>query len=241
MQSPQETAPQVSIVIPVYNEEAILRTAVLGLLERLAGVPWTYELLLAENGSTDSTREIASNLSLEIARVESRHVGEPNYGKALRDGILAARGEFVVCDEIDLCDTDFHERALDILRQDGVDMVVGSKAMKGARDERPWKRRLGTVVINSMLRIMLGFQGTDTHGLKAFRREALTPIARACVVDGNLFASELVIRAERAGLSVVEIPVRVLEMRPPTVGLFKRVPGVMKDLARLVVAIRLNR
>ena len=60
---------------------------------------------------------------------------------------------------------------------------------------------------------MLGFEGTDTHGLKAFLREPLLPISQACVVEKDVFASEFVIRAYRAGLRVREIPVRVLEKR----------------------------
>jgi len=96
-------------------------------------------------------------------------------------------------------------------------------------------------VINGMLRVALGFEGTDTHGLKAFRREAVQPIARTCLVDRDLFASELVIRAGRAGLGIREIPIRVLEKRPPTVGLARRVPNVLKNLVELFIAIRIKK
>lgn len=233
-------SPEVTIVIPVYNEEAILEAAVKDLLDRLDRLQLRYELLLAENGSSDRTVEIAQELETRFPQVHHFSLGEPNYGKALRRGILDARGEFVICDEIDLCDTDFHERALSVLRGRDVDFVVGSKTMPGAEDRRPWQRRVGTVVINSMLRLTLGFKGTDTHGLKAFRREPLAPVVAACVVERDLFASELVIRAERAGLSVVEIPVQLQELRPPTVGLARRVPGVLRGLVKLTVAIRAN-
>ena len=146
----------------------------------------------------------------------------------------------MICDEIDLCDTDFYRRAMDLLVHDDAELVVGSKAMKGAHDERPLFRRVATRVINGMLRVAVDFRGTDTHGLKAFRREKLVPIARACIVDKDLFASEFVIRAERAKLAVLEIPVRVLEKRVPTIGLFRRVPNVMKALGKLVWAIRVQ-
>lgn len=236
-----ETVPSISIVIPVFNEETMLRAAVLDLLERLSVLPWSYEVVIAENGSTDRTREIATELVGRFDVLRCRHTVEPNYGKALRDGILDARAEIVICDEIDLCDTDFYERALSLLQDPLVDFVVGSKAMQGAMDQRPYFRRLGTVVINSMLRAALGFKGTDTHGLKAFRRERVQPIASACQIDRDLFASELVIRAERAGLGVREIPVRVEEKRPPTVGLAQRVPNVLKNFAKLFIAIRFKR
>jgi len=232
--------PRISIVIPVYNEEAILRAALIDLLDRLSALPWPYELIVAENGSTDRTFDEALALAERFGQLVCRHTGEPNYGSALRDGILHAKGEIVICDEIDLCDTDFYQRAMALLEDRAVDFVVGSKVMEGAMDQRPRFRRLGTIVINGMLRLALGFKGTDTHGLKAFRRKPVDPIARACLVDRDLFASELVIRAERAGLCVREIPIRVLEKRPPTVGLVKRVPNVLKNLAKLFIAIRIK-
>ncbi len=232
--------PLISIVIPVYNEEAILRASVVDLIDRLSTLPWSYELMIAENGSTDRTPEAAAELAARFPQLLWRHTDEPNYGKALREGIQHARGDIVICDEIDLCDTDFYERAVALLRDDAVDFVVGSKAMEGAKDQRPFSRRLGTVVINGLLRVSLGFKGTDTHGLKAFAREPVQPIAAACLVDRDLFASELVIRAERAGLRVQEIPVRVLEKRPPTIGLARRVPRVLKNLVELFIAIRIK-
>jgi len=235
-----DTAPSLSIVIPVFNEEAILRAALVDLIDRLSAYPWTYEILIAENGSTDRTAEVAAELSKRFEQLECRHSPSPNYGRALREGILQARGDLIICDEIDLCDTDFYERALGVLEDPNVDFVVGSKAMPGATDARPYYRRLGTSIINGMLRVGLGFRGTDTHGLKAFRREPVQPIARACQIDRDLFASELVIRAERAGLGVTEIPVRVLEKRPPTIGLARRVPNVVKNLVKLFIAIRIK-
>ena len=234
-------APSVTIVIPVYNEEAILRTAVVDLIDRLVDAPWTYEIVLAENGSTDRTRDIAAKLGERFPQLTTRHTETPNYGRALRDGILHANGRFVMCDEIDLCDTDFQARAWTLLNESDVDFVVGSKAMKGAEDRRPWMRRLGTRAVNGLLKVTLGFQGTDTHGLKAFRADRIQPLAEACQVDRDLFASELVIRAERAGLDVREIPVRVQERRPPSVGLLRRVPNVLSNLTKLFIAIRIKR
>lgn len=232
--------PRVSIVIPVYNEEGILHSAVIDLIDRLKDFDWPYELLLAENGSKDRTVEIGQQLAERFPQVQIHSLGEPNYGKAMREGIFRARGEFVLCDEIDLCDTDFYRRAMEILETNRADLVIGSKAMAGANDERPVMRHAATLVLNGMLRVALGFKGTDTHGLKAFRRAPLTEVARQCLVDKDLFASELVIRAERAGIRIQEIPIRVLEKRPPSVNLFKRVPNVMKNMAKLFVAIRVK-
>jgi glycosyltransferase involved in cell wall biosynthesis len=237
--------PDVSIVIPVYNEEGILRDAVTELLDGLAQVrhalhapALAFEVILAENGSRDGTAELAAHLARERTDVRTFSLGEPNYGKALRRGILEARGAIVICEEIDLCDSDFHRRALELLRHKDCDLVIGSKAMKGASDERPMLRRVATRVINGMLRIALDFRGTDTHGLKAFDRAKLLPYVEACVIDRDLFASELVIRAGRADLHVIEIPVRLNEKRPPAINLVKRIPRVLTGLAKLTYAIR---
>ncbi len=237
---PEPSAPRVSIVIPIYNEEGILQSAIVDLVDRMRAFDFAYEIILAENGSTDGTIEKANELRERFPQISVMSAGQPNYGLALRNGILAARGEFVLCDEIDLCDTDFYRRALAILEAKDADLVVGSKSMAGASDERPVFRRAGTVVLNGLLRVSLGFKGTDTHGLKAFRRAALVPYAQACLVDKDIFASEFVIRAERGGVPIREIPVRVLEKRPPSIGLVRRVPNVLKNLARLVVAIRIR-
>jgi glycosyltransferase involved in cell wall biosynthesis len=197
-------------------------------------------VILAENGSTDSTVRLARHLGAELEQVHTFSVDEPNYGKALRQGILGARGRWVFCDEIDLCDTDFYLRAMDLLAHGDAQMVVGSKAMKGAADARPLLRRTATRVINGLLRLAVDFRGTDTHGLKAFDREALIPIVHQCVIDKDLFASEFVVRAGRAGLRIVEIPVRVAEKRRPAINLVRRVPNVLKNLAKLTYVIRVK-
>jgi len=238
-------APDVSIVIPVYNEEGILREAVTELLAGLETVrvaldrpAMTFEVIIAENGSKDGTVELANHLASERPEIRTFSLGEPNYGKAMRRGILEARGTWVICEEIDLCDSDFHRRALEHLLHHDADMVVGSKAMKGASDHRPLFRRAATRVLNGMLRVALDFRGTDTHGLKAFHRETLLPIVEDCVIDRDLFASEFVIRAGRAGLHVMEIPIRLDEKRPPAINLVKRVPNVLRGMAKLTYVIR---
>jgi glycosyltransferase involved in cell wall biosynthesis len=240
-----DRVPDVSIVIPVYNEEGILREAVTELRKSLKivredlGAPdLEFEIILAENGSRDRTVDLARGLADEMSDVRTFSLGEPNYGKALRQGILMARGDIVICDEIDLCDIDFYRRALALLKARGCDMVVGSKAMRGSKDKRPAMRRIATRVINGMLRVTLDFHGTDTHGLKAFRRAAVEPIVHQCVIDRDLFTSELVIRAGRADVSIIEIPLRIEEKRPPSINLMKRVPGVMRGLAKLTWVIR---
>jgi len=238
--SPAVLEPEISFVIPVYNEQAILEEAVLELRARLEPLGFGYEIVLAENGSRDDTVKIAAALGEKFPEVRSFSSSSPNYGAAMRQGIERARGRIVICEEIDLCDTDFHRRAVEILRAGGADMVIGSKLLTGAEDDRPWARHAASQLYNALLRVTLGFRGTDTHGLKAFLRQPLTPIARACLVEKDVFASEFVIRAYRAGLRVREVPVRVKEKRRPSINLVNRVPNVLKSLAKLTWAIRVR-
>ena len=231
------TAPKISIVIPVYNEEGILHASVVDLGERVGPHGFAYEIVLAENGSTDGTVRVAEQLCLRYPEVRYISSGEPNYGKALRAGILEAAGEIVVCDEIDLCDVEFALRAITLI-EEGAELVVGSKLIAGADDARPWLRDSASLVYTKLLQVLLGFQGTDTHGPKAFRRAVMLPIVSACVIDRDVFASELVIRAYRAGLELKEIPIRVIEKRPPSINLIRRVPNVIANLFRLARAVR---
>lgn len=233
-------SPQLSAVIPIYNESALLRTATGDLIQKLRQRQRDFEIILAENGSTDDTLQQAETLCREFSNVRAFHVDVPNYGAALREGIRQARGDYVVCDEIDLGDIDFYDRAIAELDR-GADMVIGSKRHPLSQDHRPWLRRQGTLVVNTLLRTTLGFRGTDTHGLKAFKKARLLPVIEQCVIGHNLFASELVIRASRAGLQIVEIPLKLQEIRPPTVGLLRRVPRVLADLGRLIYAIRIQK
>ncbi|HYV45872.1 MAG TPA: glycosyltransferase family 2 protein [Myxococcaceae bacterium] len=232
--------PELSIVIPVYNEASIVAQAADELCAALDARGLDFEILFAENGSKDSTPQILQGLADRDPRLRWFHSDRPNYGAALKAGLEKARGELVICDEIDLCDVTFYDQALPLLRGRSADMVVGSKAARGASDHRPLVRRLATRAHNGLLRLTLGFEGTDTHGLKAFRRESLLPVVAQCVVDMDVFASELVIRAWRQGLKVVEIPIQLHEKRQPSIHLFRRVPNVLRNVAKLVYVIRVR-
>jgi glycosyltransferase involved in cell wall biosynthesis len=231
-------APEVSFVIPIFNEEPILHAAIVDLRELLLPHGLAHEIILAENGSYDGTVRVARELERHYPEVRLVQSPTPDYGQALRLGISSARGSFVICEEIDLCDVDFHLRALRELRCGSADLVIGSKLMGGSRDERPLLRHVASQLYCGVLRALFDFRGTDTHGLKAFRRDTVLPIVEACQVEGDVFASELVIRAYREPLRVLEIPVRVLEKRPPSINLLKRVPRVLKNLAQLTWALR---
>jgi hypothetical protein len=232
----------VSIVIPVYNEEKILETAV----NRLVGDiepyknDFDFEIILAENGSKDKTIEKGTELCERHPFLSIFHYPQPDYGLALQEGIRRAKGEIVICDEIDLCLPEFYEKSLNIFKVSNAELVVGSKRAKGAQDQRPLKRKFATWALNVMLKIILGFKGTDTHGVKAFLKEPLMPVLDRCLVGKDIFASEFVIRAERMGVKIKEIPISLDEKRAPSIRLLHRVPKVLSNIAYLFWNVRIR-
>jgi len=230
----------ISVVIPVYNEEKIISDSLEELHKMLSGFGRSFEIIISENGSTDRTKELLSELATKFDNVKYLTSDTPDYGAALKKGILAARGDIIICDEIDLCIYDFYKSSIDLLTKGDAELVIGSKLLSGAKDERPLLRHIATIIINFLLRILLGFKGSDTHGLKSFKRERLLPIVNKCLVTKDLFASEFVIRAERDDVRIREIPLDVKEKRKPSINLFKRVPNVLKNLVKLFYALRIR-
>ncbi|HEY6317052.1 MAG TPA: glycosyltransferase family 2 protein, partial [Acidimicrobiia bacterium] len=120
-------------------------------------------------------------------------------------------------------------------------IVVGSKRAPDARDERSWPRRFVTGVFAAVLRVGFGLRVSDTHGMKALDRERVLALAEACRSDGELFDTELILRAERAGLGVVELPVTVAERRPSRTSITRRSLRTLAGLARLRLALARDR
>ena len=118
------------------------------------------------------------------------------------------------------------------------DAVIGSKRAKGARDKRPLIRRMITLSFNLFLRFIFGFQGTDTHGVKAFRRDMALDVVKDCKTGKDIFATELILRMERSGFYMCELPLEIEEKRPPSINLIKRVPSTIKNLITLWKATR---
>ena len=119
--------------------------------------------------------------------------------------------------------------------------MVGSKAARGASDQRPMIRRVATRVHNGLLRVTLGFKGTDTHGLKAFRRERLLPVIdQVRGGHGRVRLASSWCAPGARGSRCAEIPIQLHEKRQPSIHLFRRVPNVLKNVARLVYVIRVR-
>jgi glycosyltransferase involved in cell wall biosynthesis len=220
--------------MPAYNEAELLELSVKEVTEGLRGRTGSYEVIIVENGSRDATSEIADRLAASTAEVVTLHLEVPDYGAALRAGLLAAEGDLVVNFDVDYYDLGFIADALERLAADDQPaIVVGSKRAEGARDERHGLRRLVTAVFSGILHYGFGLGVSDTHGMKAMRRETVEPLARACHNGTDLFDTELILRAERAGLVVVELPVVVVERRPSRSAIWRRVPRTLLGLLRL--------
>jgi len=228
----------ISVVLAAHNEEPYLAVTVADLLAGMRDRALDFEIIVAENGSTDGTVALAQRLTEEEDEVRFISLPAPDYGAALRAGLLDAKGDIVVNFDVDYYDLDFLDRAL--ARMDETDrpaVVVGSKRQSGSVDTRAWSRRLVTYGFTTILHVGFGLSVSDTHGMKALRRTAVRPIAEICKFRTDLFDSELVIRAERGGLRVVDLPVAVAETRPSRTPIAKRMARSIVGLAKMRVVL----
>jgi glycosyltransferase involved in cell wall biosynthesis len=230
-----------SVVMPAFNEAALLETSVRDVVSGIRGWGLEFEVIVVENGSSDETPSIADALQRELPEVRVQHLRLPNYGNALRSGLLLATGDVVVTFDVDYYDLHFLKQALDLLESSGggdaIAIVVASKRAVGAHDERSPVRRLATAVFDAIVRMTFRIRTSDTHGMKLLRRAPLLDFADLCRAGPDLFDTELIIRAERAGMRVEEIPVTVVERRPSRTPILRRVPRTLVGLVRLRLAL----
>jgi glycosyltransferase AglD len=247
-----------SVVMPAHNEEPYLEAAVTtvveGLVKRSHALDdgLAFEVIVVENGSADRTIDVARKLreTHPELRVLSRR--EADYGLALRAGFLAAGGDLVLNFDVDYVDLAFLDAALAVMSAapppshgntaaGSADtepvIVVGSKRGPGADDHRSMGRRVVTAVFSAVLRRGFGLEVSDTHGVKLLRRQPLVPLVAACRFGADIFDTELILRAERAGWTVAELPVTVSDQRPPRTPILRRIPRSLLGLARLRLAL----
>ncbi len=223
-------APSITIVVPVYNEAEFIPEALPKLIAAVEEVGAPCIIRIVENGSSDGTGEIARETAGE-APVVVDSLPTPDYGAAMRYGFLAADSDWVVNFDIDYFSADFLHQILE--QPDEVDLVIGSKRDPASDDRRPFVRRLATRVFNILLTSILDSNVSDTHGMKGFRRKLVDEIAPQVISTTDLFDTELVVRAERAGYRIVEVPVVVEEMRTARSSLIRRAPRTVLGLLRM--------
>jgi glycosyltransferase involved in cell wall biosynthesis len=228
----------ISIVMPAHNEEGYLEPAVKSVVAGLRDRAVDFEVFVAENGSTDTTPAEAEQLAHTYPEVTVLHSPVADYGRALRAGFLAAGGEFVVNFDVDFVDLGFLDESLALMAGEAFDIIVGSKRSPGSVDQRRAARKAVTAVFSFVLCHGFGLRVSDTHGVKALRRAPLLDLVRTCQFGGDIFDTELIIRAERAGLKVHEVPVTVADQRPPRTPIARRIPRSLLGLLRLRLALR---
>jgi glycosyltransferase involved in cell wall biosynthesis len=233
----------ISVVMPAYNEATIIERSLTDLLEGMRSRGEPFEIVVVENGSTDDTQKRARASAAVNPEVRVLHRERPDYGEALRQGLLDSNGQIVVNFDCDYYDIGFVARAVDRIRETDrpATIVVGSKRARGADDRRRWSRRFVTATFSALLRIGFGLTVSDTHGMKAMLREPVLPVVARCRYGRDLFDTELILRAERTGLAIAEIPVDVEELRPARTSIVRRIPRTLSGLTRLWFALRTTR
>jgi dolichyl-phosphate beta-glucosyltransferase len=230
--------PALSVVVPAYNEAARISPSLEKILGYLRAQPHSWELLVIDDGSRDETAAIVNQIidhTPEAKLISYLH----NRGKgfAVRTGVLAARGQWVVFLDADLSTPPEEiDNALKFLAA-GYDMVIGSRALPDSRIEtrQPPIRRFGTFIFNLTKHLLVGlWQYSDTQcGFKAYREDAVRPLYERAVIDRFMFDVEILYLAERKKLKVREMPVRWADAAGSKVRFFEGLVNMFKDLVRI--------
>jgi glycosyltransferase involved in cell wall biosynthesis len=220
---------KISVVVPVHNEAGFIPVGLPPLVQATRSAYPDAQILIIENGSTDGTADAARTAGGSAVTVIELPI--PDYGGAMREGMLAASGEWIVTFDIYYFSAEFLADLTN--HMSNADIVIASKRDPLSEDRRPAFRRLATFGFNLLLRGILGSSVSDTHGIKAFRTEATRPHTGDVVSRQDLYDTELVVRMERAGARIVEVPVIVEELRPARSALIKRVPRTIAGLLRI--------
>ncbi len=228
--------PIVSVVIPAYNEsERIVPT--IGAMASFCsglGVPW--ELIIADDGSKDNTVQIIRNLKMANVRVL---VAERNGGKgsAVRRGVLAANGEYILFADADNSTPIEELKNLLDKMDEGYDLVIGSRAATGAQEAKrsPLRRLLSgglRWIVQNIFRI--GVQDTQC-GFKLFRREAAMRLYTAQTLMGFSFDLEILYLAGKFGYRIAEQPVQWVDAPGSKVDTTKEAQRFLRDLIRIKI------
>lgn len=198
-----QTELEVSIVMPCLNESKTLPVCIRKAQEAIARLGISGEVIIADNGSTDGSQDLARSLGARVVDVPVR-----GYGAALRWGIQAAKGRYIVMGDSD-DSYDFRE-AVPLVEKLmlGYNFCIGSRLkgriMPGAM---PWKNRhLGTPVLTALVNLLYRARFSDVNsGMRAFTKNAFNRMKLES--DGMEFASEMLVKAAVLGLRVSEVPI----------------------------------
>ena len=227
-----------SLVIPAYNEAAVIGETVKTALALLASLGRDYELVLSDDGSTDDTRKIARAAGDGHLRIVGH---EPNRGKgsAVREGVLAAAGEVIVVMDADLAYGLEPLPVLAALVDNGADLAIGSRVLhpEGYAGYPPL-RLVASRCFHAVTGRLAGFSYDTQCGAKAFSRRAAKQIFTRCENDGFAFDFEVMMLADALGLHTVEYPVRIVRHRASKVRVLRDSVCMFRDICRIRRSVR---
>jgi dolichyl-phosphate beta-glucosyltransferase len=211
------TSPELSIIIPAYNEEALIISTLDGLDSYLSAHPETYEIIVVDDGSHDTTSRCIQEWKESHPADLQLLVNERNMGKgfSIRRAVTESRGRFIIFIDADLpYELYAIDNFLDSLRG-GYDLAIGSRVLPGSQVKGvPILRYISGQIFSWMVQALL-FQGLpDTQcGFKSFRSGAAREIFRRLTIEGFGFDVEMLFVARKLKLAIQPVPVRMIEHR----------------------------
>lgn len=229
--------PRVDVVIPCYNEVAVLRESVqrtLGVFD--ANPLYDWRLVVADNGSTDGTGELARQLEQEDGRVKALVLTIKGRGLALKQAWTESDAEVVSYMDVDLSTDLKHLRPLiDLVATGQCDIAIGTRLAKGSETKRQLKREITSRGYVALVRMTFPrLRITDAQcGFKALSRRAVREVVPLVRNRMWFFDTELLILAQRKGLRIRELPVRWVEDRDSKVNIMKTAMEDIRGLLRM--------
>ena len=220
-----------SVVIPVFNEEVIFLDSAKKIYNICLEVGKPFEIIFSENGSSDDTVNLIQNFINDKDNCFMIRNDFANYGLALKNGFENAKNDLIVSFDIDYFSQKFLEQSLKL--SDEFVAIVASKRMAESEDKRTIVRKIATSTFVLILKILFKTSLSDTHGMKAIRRVNVQKEINNVISTQDIFDTELLIRIEKSGFKIHEVPAKVNEVRPSVSIIFKRVPRTLKSLFKL--------
>ena len=201
---------RVTVVFPAYNEADALEAAVEKVTKALNEFARSYEIIIAEDGSTDGTDKLATTLAEKYPFVKHIHREKRlGRGTALKNAFKQSSGEILVYMDLDLATDLKHLKALvGAVEFEGYDFATGSRMLPESNVERSGTRNIASKTYNFVVRTLLGSKVKDHQcGFKAFRREPLMQLLDEVGASHWFWDTEILVRAHLRGYKVKEIPV----------------------------------
>lgn len=203
--------PQISIVVPAYNESARIEKTLERILQCIEDRGWDAEVLVVDDGSKDATPDIVHRWMQSHPRLHLiQNAGNRGKGYSVRNGLLQAAGEIVMFTDADLSAPMEEAELLFQAIQDGADVAIGSRWLDRKRQtiHQPLYRRFFGRCFNTVTRVVMGLPFKDTQcGFKAFHRSAAQVIFRLQRIERWGFDPEILFIARKIGYDVREVPV----------------------------------